>query len=171
MSIAFLYIILDLRVHVWRKAGKQGEGIDHAQAVYRVLLESRNLQRDKLPIWPSDVHIASNYDAFRRGYMVQPGVMNGEEELWKCAELYDQYAPGRETVFPNVAVPADLSAKLISYQEAIDRYVRQSTVYFISGMLSVDNDWDTYLATLNTLGQQEYCRLLQQALDAYPAEK
>ena len=103
--------------------------------------------------------------------MVQPGVMNGEEELWKCAELYDQYAPGRETVFPNVAVPADLSAKLISYQEAIDRYVRQSTVYFISGMLSLDNDWDTYLATLNTLGQQEYCRLLQQALDAYPAEK
>ena len=70
-----------------------------------------------------------------------------------------------------MAVPADLSAKLISYQEAIDRYVRQSTVYFISGMLSVDNDWDTYLATLNTLGQQEYCRLLQQALDAYPAEK
>ena len=155
---------------VWCTPG-DGEGIDHAQAVYRVLLESRNLQRDKLPIWPSDVHIASNYDAFRRGYMVQPGVMNGEEELWKCAELYDQYAPGRETVFPNVAVPADLSAKLISYQEAIDRYVRQSTVYFISGMLSVDIDWDTYLATLNTLGQQEYCRLLQQALDAYPAEK
>lgn len=30
MSMAFLYIILDLRVHVWRKAGKQGEGIDHA---------------------------------------------------------------------------------------------------------------------------------------------
>ncbi len=144
---------------------QEGEGIDHSPAVYRFLWENLGMKRDQVPYWPADVQICSNYDGFRKGVLVQPGIFNGEDELWKCAEIYDNFSPGKESVYPNLAVPVDVSEKLVNYSNAIESYVRQSTVGFITGMLSLEDDWEAYLGMLNMLGQKEYQSLLQQALD------
>ncbi|MBR1586491.1 MAG: hypothetical protein IJ662_13205 [Clostridia bacterium] len=145
----------------------EGTGIDGAPARYRFLTENIGLPRDKIPFWPADVQICSNFDSFRKGAQVQQGVMNGEDELWKCAELYERYSPGKDTVYPNVVSSEAATQKLVNYQSAIENYVRQSTVYFITDAMSLEENWEGYLTMLNILGQQEYQRLLQQALDDY----
>ena len=151
---------------VWCAPG-EGQGINGAPALYRYLPENQDLPREKSQTWPSDVQICSNFDAFRRGAQVQPGIMNGEDELWKCAEMYDAYSPGRASVYPNAVSSPEDSKKLVTYQTAIEDYVRQSAIYFITDCMSLENDWNAYLSMLDILGQQNYEQLLQQALNEY----
>ena len=33
--------------------------------------------------------------------------------------------------------------------------------------MDLDRDWKTYLSQLDTLGQVEYCRMLQEGYDSY----
>ena len=144
---------------------EDGSGIDGAVPIYRFLFENLSLEREKPQYWPSDVQISSNFDAFRRGALVQDGIFNGEDELWKCAKLYQQYSPGRETVYPNLVFSAEDAMRLVNYQSAIEAYARRSTVYFISGVLNLDSDWEAYLSALEILGQSDYQKLLQKAYD------
>lgn len=144
---------------------EDGSGIDGAAPIYRFLWENMNLAREKPQYWPSDVQISSNFDAFRRGALVQEGIFNGEDELWKCAKLYQQYSPGKDTVYPNLVFSAEDAMRLMNYQSAIEAYVRRSTVYFISGVLNLESDWEAYLSALDILGQRDYLKLLQKAYD------
>lgn len=152
-------------------APDEGQGINGAPALYRYLFENQNVPREKHPYWPSDVQICSNFDAFRRGALVQQGIMNGEDELWKCAEMYDSFSPGRDSVYPNIVSSQEASKKLVTYQTAIDGYVRQSAIYFITDYMSLETDWDAYLSMLDILGQQDYHQLLQQAYTDYQSNQ
>ena len=148
-------------------APDEGEGIAGSPALYRFLWENQSPPREKQPNWPADVQICSNYDSFRKGALVSEGSFNGENELWKCAELYEAYSPGKESVYPNIVSSEDASKKLVNYQSALGQYVRQSTIYFITDCMNLERDWDAYLSILNVLGLQDELTLLQQAYDQY----
>ena len=147
---------------VWCEAN-EGKGINDSPALYRFIWENQSIPRDKQQYWPADVQICSNFDSFRKGALVREGIFNGENELWKCAELYEQYSPGKDSVYPNIVSSEEASKKLVNYQSAIEQYVRQSTIYFITDYMNLDHDWDAYLSMLDVLGLQDYLALLQQA--------
>lgn len=107
------------------------------------------------------------FDAFRRGLQVEDGVFNGEKVLWECAEAYDPYSPGLDTVYPNIAYTAEQSNELVRYQASIEQYVRRAMIQFISGSMDLDRDWNGYLTMLDILGQQSYHTLLQDAYNGY----
>ncbi|MBR3105696.1 MAG: hypothetical protein IKH30_00775 [Clostridia bacterium] len=151
---------------VWCEAD-DGMGIDDSPAIYRFLWENQGIPRDKQQYWPADVQICSNFDSFRKGALVGEGTFNGENELWKCAELYEQYSPGKDSVYPNIVSSEEASKKLVNYQSAIGQYVRQSTIYFITDYMNLDSDWNAYLSMLDVLGMRDYQSLLQQAYDEY----
>ena len=151
-------------------APDQGVGINGSIPLYQLHPEMAQADK-KYDIWPSDVQIASYFDSFRTGMLVQENTFNGEDLLWQCALLYEPYSPGKDTVYPNIACSEENARQLVNYQNAIQDYVRQSTINFIVGGMNLDSDWDAYLTTLDILGQQGYRQLLQDAYDAYIAAK
>ena len=67
-----------------------GSGINGSRALYRV-----NMLKIQNNAWPPDVQICSLYDTFRRGRLVEEGVLNGEDILWQCAATYEPLQPRR----------------------------------------------------------------------------
>lgn len=49
----------------------------------------------------------------------------------------------------------------------LDTYANQSTLQFITGDLSVDTDWDSYLASLESLEVARVQEICQTAYDRY----
>ena len=95
-----------------------------------------------------------------------PGdTFNGEEELWRCAELYEPYSPGVQSVYPNIAFSREEQQQIIRYQSTIEKYVEQSVVDFVTGYMDLDSDWEAYLSVLSIQGQADYQQLLQDAFD------
>ena len=139
-----------------------GSGINGSRALYRV-----NKLKIQNNAWPPDVQICSLYDTFRRGLLVEEGVLNGEDILWQCAAAYEPYSPGVETVYPSISCPLEQSLALLLYQSSIETYVRRASINFIIGHMDLDRDWNTYLSQLDTLGQDEYRRMLQEDYDSY----
>jgi len=138
----------------------EGYGLDGSPALYSVTEAS---QRNTA--WPPDVHVGASYLAFRNALLVTDE-FNGEQLLLNLADAYDVYSPGEHTVFPNLAYTYDQSVAVSAYAHSIDAYVEQATVQFIIGALDVERDWDAYLSILQSMGQDEYHRILQQAYDA-----
>ena len=139
-----------------------GSGINGSRALYRI-----NKLKMQNNAWPPDVQICSLYDTFRRGLLVEEGVLNGEDILWQCAATYEPYSPGMETVYPSISCPLEQSLALLLYQSSIETYVRRASINFIIGHMDLDRDWNTYLSQLDTLGQDEYRRMLQEDYDNY----
>ena len=48
-------------------------------------------------------------------------------------------------------------------------YLNESQAKFITGNLSLDTDWDAYVATLQQIGLTELMEIYQRGLDAYEA--
>ena len=143
----------------------EGVGLDGGPSIYKFFWDSA--EEGASVNWPADVHIGSMFDAFRLGLQVEEGTYNGEKILWECAESYDHFSPGKETVYPNIAYTAEQSQELIRYQAPIEEYVRRSLIQFVSGSMNLDANWYAYLDMLDILGQENYHALLQEAYDDY----
>lgn len=71
-----------------------------------------------------------------------------------------------ETQMPPVALsPADVQ-EYNELKSTIETYVEESRVRFIVGDLNIENDWDAYLATLESLGLERFVEMKQGAYDA-----
>jgi putative aldouronate transport system substrate-binding protein len=82
----------------------------------------------------------------------------------ETAEKYEPYGP-REW-FSNVFLqPEEVEEVALLATDILD-YVRQATVQFIVGELSVDRDWDSYLAQLRRLNLDRYMQIHQEAWTA-----
>lgn len=143
-------------------------GLNNVKAEYRFVRTEGDLwdiQRQRA--WPSDVQIGSAFMAFRNALLVDPGTFNGEQALWDIAEQYAQFAPGKETVFPNITGTQAQLDKIAGYRDAIGGYVQNAAFQFIMGGLDIETEWDAYLSMLDGMGQRDYERILQEAYDQY----
>lgn len=48
-------------------------------------------------------------------------------------------------------------------QSSLKTYMEECTTRFVMGEMSLENDWDTYLATLESIGMSEYLEIVQTA--------
>ena len=72
-------------------------------------------------------------------------------------------------VFPyRAALSAEESDQFHSYYGEIKTYVTEMTLKFIIGEASLD-DWDTYIANLNSMGLDDMVSIKQVAYDRYIA--
>lgn len=119
--------------------------------------------------YTSDAAIKSNTAAFRAALLVDNPEYNGEYQLQKAAESYAKYAPGVETLVPNLVFEGQDAQNISEKTLTIGGYVNQACVQFITGDMDVDVDWDTYLKKLDDMGVQEYLEIYQKYYDTYIA--
>lgn len=90
---------------------------------------------------------------------------NIEMSLYEqTAELYKPYA-NVEKEIPPLKYTVDEQAEFSTVKVDFAKYLRQSVVKFIVGNISIDNDWDEYVANLEQLGLSDIIALRQMAYD------
>lgn len=146
----------------------EGTGIDGSPASFRTYSTEYMAALDSgNKTWNSDVQISAFTEDVRTGLMVEEGEFNGEKMLWECAELYEQWSPGEDTIYPNIAFTPEQSSRVMQLETALYNYVRLSTVNYITGAYDPVTDWDNYISNLNNLHSEEYRLLLQEAYNTW----
>lgn len=74
-----------------------------------------------------------------------------------------------EVAFPNLKFLESEQDVLTNNLTTIKEYVTQSTAEFISGVKSVDTDWDTYVEEINKMGLEDVLKVYQDAYDRWNA--
>ncbi|MFB5662667.1 ABC transporter substrate-binding protein [Alteribacillus sp. HJP-4] len=90
-----------------------------------------------------------------------------ERRLQEATYLYEDQEP--EDVFPywGVWYGEDVQDEIAELETNILDNVDQSAVRFITGDLSLEDDWDDYIAGLESLGVERYVEINQDAYDKY----
>ena len=99
-----------------------------------------------------------------------PKAPNGaghEIVLYRATEMMEPYKVPMKNVIPNFYYITEENEQISSYKATINPYIQESIARFITGDLSLDNDWDAFLNELNALGMQEYIGVIQSGYDRY----
>jgi putative aldouronate transport system substrate-binding protein len=79
------------------------------------------------------------------------------------------YAPPVDDLIPPLVLSEDQAREVADLRLAIETYVDEMKVNFIIGNNDVDADWDSYMATLESLGLPRLLEIFQEAYDAQMA--
>jgi len=83
-------------------------------------------------------------------------------------DLRDQlYLPYAVTPFPYINATQDELAELALYKTDVDKYMRETTATWITGNANIEDEWATYLATMDQLGAQKILNVMQQQYERY----
>jgi putative aldouronate transport system substrate-binding protein len=108
------------------------------------------------PKWVRDGWVQSEEIYTQAGY---------ERRLQEATDLY----AGKESpnLFPFWAVWPDpaLADELALLTQNITDYIESSALAFVTGSMSLENDWDAYVEGLNNLGLERYLEINQQQYD------
>jgi putative aldouronate transport system substrate-binding protein len=74
-----------------------------------------------------------------------------------------EYTLPPDTQMPPVSLLPDEVQEYNELKATIDTYVEESMVRFIVGDLNIRNDWDAYIASLDSLGLERYVEMKQEA--------
>ena len=93
-----------------------------------------------------------------------PDIANGTEiQLFQGTKAYEAVARTADESIPGLTVPADQISDYSRIKTEIESYCKDSMVQFITGSMSLDNDWDSFKAQLDQLGLEEYMKLSNEA--------
>ena len=81
-------------------------------------------------------------------------------------DKYVPYAPDVNQLIPPLVFGVDESREVGELKLALDTYVDEMFVQFITGAIPIDEAWDEYLATLDSIGLPRYLEIYQEAYDA-----
>lgn len=156
----------------WKKLDTPSESIlPGVDAIYGIIHDTgdenkneKNAQTWGVPLWyatsenrakfspiPEDLYDPSSYEA--RLF----------QETSKVVDyFYPEYLPKK--IFLE---DADESEKFITLRTSLQEYVKTSVAQFITGELSLEKDWDSYVKTLKNYDVETYVKLYQKAYDEF----
>ena len=115
--------------------------------------------------WSIDGGIIAATNRLRLSMKVEDPEIDLETHLYNISKEYEKYAPDLDTIVPSFAYTEDESKTVADTSVAVMSYANQSTVDFITGVMSLDKDWDGYVSKLDDLGLQTYIDLMQKKYD------
>ncbi|MCL2879728.1 MAG: extracellular solute-binding protein [Treponema sp.] len=80
---------------------------------------------------------------------------------------YEPYLPKK--ALPGLYIPSDVQKKINQPMIDIKAYVQEALVRFCTDDLSLEKDWDSYVATLNKMGLNDIVKAHQDAYNSYLA--
>ncbi|MDL2233730.1 extracellular solute-binding protein [Ruminococcaceae bacterium OttesenSCG-928-L11] len=92
-----------------------------------------------------------------------------ERYLYLNTEPYAAVKRDAEGTMPSFFFSEDDNAEIARLQTDQMNYVDEMTAAFITGIRSLDTEWEPYLKELDNLGLNRYLEIYQQYLDAYNA--
>ena len=81
------------------------------------------------------------------------------------AELYVPYYQDEYQTIPDPKFNSEEEEELSMISVSLENYVAESRVAFITGAMSLDNDWDAYVSSLKNMGIDTVIDLYQTARD------
>lgn len=81
-------------------------------------------------------------------------------------EKYEPYKAPVEMALPPLFFKEEESMELADLEKTIGDYVDQMTARFIIGDASIDEEWDTYLRTLQSMNVERYRQIYQDSYDS-----
>lgn len=72
-----------------------------------------------------------------------------------------------DLMLPNLELPADENSQYTKIMSDVTTYVNEMSLQFITGQLSVEDDWDTYVATLQSMNIDQALGYMQSAWERY----
>ncbi|MCZ7540930.1 MAG: extracellular solute-binding protein [Anaerolineae bacterium] len=142
---------------------EEGEvGINGGPALYRSLTEwTESIQnfawmQSGITYRPSDFRLAQSNE----GQYV-------EVSLFEASNAnYMPYVPPIDSLIPPLVFTEDQARELADLDLGLKTYIDEMFVRFVSGDVDVDAEWNTYLATLDSLGLPRLLEIYQEAYDA-----
>ncbi len=92
---------------------------------------------------------------------------SSEEEFGTSVEDCSQFCD--DDIWPAFIAIGDEQAVIDTYATDLDNYVTESRVKFVTGEWNFDEDWDAYVAQLNSMGVAELQAVRQAQYDRYVA--
>lgn len=93
-------------------------------------------------------------------YLLRAGM---ESRLYDSTTLYTPYK-ATDVVPNNLYISADDNDEYSDIKTALYEYMYECTANFIVGNMSIENDWDNYIAELDRIGLDRYLELVQGAI-------
>jgi len=81
-------------------------------------------------------------------------------------DKYVPVAPDTSKLIPPLVFGVDESREIGDLKLGLDTYVDQMFVEFVTGSVPIDDAWGEYLATLDSIGLQQYLEIYQTGYDA-----
>lgn len=154
----------------WRRAVEGEVGLDGEPSAITVLPQAatdQNYKWDQLAglIRNTRFTVWTTTDPDPYGENVAP--LNGRQILMYNGSLAHQaVSQPLESVLPGLYFAEDVSEQIALAKTNVMDYTLESIVRFITGDLSLDDDWDAYVQTLHDIGLQEYLDMYQTTYDA-----
>ena len=115
------------------------------------------------------LHIGPHFNSreLRQGGATTPEIMEKGQERRLYQWTDEFYHPYKYAEFmPNLIFGEAVALELGQIEPALQDAVESAIARFVTGNLSIDDDWDGYLRELEGLERDRYVELYQQALDA-----
>ncbi len=95
---------------------------------------------------------------------------NGSEGAPTSLEAAEKIRPYVPEIWGGFTYTIEENEVLESYGADIEKYINESQDRFVAGDLSLDDDWDTYIKTLEDMGLEGYMDVKRAAYERYTAE-
>lgn len=159
----------------WKWAGEGEMGKDGLQARYTQLVvgdyaEDHQYYRNYR--WGSMfAQFPNNHSKWTSGQSIEdPLDTYYERYLYLSTEPYAEVKRETEGTMPSFFFSENDNAEIARLQTDLMNYVDEMTAAFVTGISSIDNDWNAYLGELENRGLTRYLEIYQQYLDAYNAK-
>ena len=154
----------------WQKAAEGAVGLDGSPAVVSTLDAYRtdtNFRWDQLAGYVRDTAFTVTQETAADPYADDVAPLDGRQiVLYKGSLAHQEVAQSLDSVLPSLYFTEEASEEIALLQTTVNDYQQECMVAFITGTMSIDDDWDTYVETIKSIALDDYLALYQEAYDA-----
>lgn len=154
----------------WRKAEANELDMDGKPAAYTTLTSGL-----KNHIWAQlmglvrDPYFVTSVTTNQNPYADDVPPLTGRGiVMYRASQEHEKVKQDLSTVLPDMYMSEEDTAQMSLVKSTLQPSQNEWLAQFVTGSKSVDNDWDAYLAAMESQGLSEYLELLQKAYDVSP---
>lgn len=149
----------------WAYAKPGDLGVDGSEALFDEITMVRGV--------PQQNQAWSHMSPRHASWGIIQGRTTDPDDIWyiekrlydATVEFYEPYGRDPERVMPPLFVDLDEVSDYNELRSNINSFVKEYIARFTTGDVSLDNDWDAYVAELDKIGLDKYLDIVQRAYD------
>ncbi len=153
----------------WQKAAEGAVGLDGSPAVVSTLEAYRtdtNFRWDQLAGYVRDTKFTVMQETAADPYAADVAPLDGRQiVMYKGSLAHQAVAQPLDSVLPSLYFTEDAAEEIALLQTSVNDYQQECMVAFITGTMSIDDDWDSYVETIKSIALDDYLALYQEAYD------
>ncbi len=154
----------------WRKAEANELDMDGKPAAYTTLTSGlKNHTWAQLMGLVRDPYFVTSVTTNQNPYADDVPPLTGRGiVMYRASQEHEKVKQDLSTILPDMYMSEEDTAQMSLVKSTLQPSQNEWLAQFVTGSKSVDNDWDAYLAAMESQGLSEYLELLQKAYDVSP---